>query len=215
MNQNTSPIEIYQLRIVLRETSPHIWRRVLVPLSAERPIVLFDLTTARLAERKILLPGVTARPWHPQRRIAQTPSWPRTPVARVCRTERRAVQHPRRSIPPVPSDWLPPPKVRSPLIALDPIGGLPRHRQTRGNTGLHRHSLLCRDNAHWCHDLPSNVRVAYDHNAHTGEAPPEGLARHGSRPSIRRLASSLNCAGSSVDSLRKWPSQYNPRDDPE
>src|ERR1035438_562901 len=34
MNQNTSPIEIYQLRIVLRETSPHIWRRILVPSDA-------------------------------------------------------------------------------------------------------------------------------------------------------------------------------------
>jgi hypothetical protein len=31
MNQTTSPIEIYQFRIVLRETSPHIWRRILVP----------------------------------------------------------------------------------------------------------------------------------------------------------------------------------------
>lgn len=30
MNQTTSPIEIYQFRIVLRETSPHIWRRLLV-----------------------------------------------------------------------------------------------------------------------------------------------------------------------------------------
>src|SRR4029077_16992988 len=94
-----------------------------------------------------------------------------------------------------------------------PNGGLPRHRQNRGNTGLHRHSLLCRDNAHWCRCLPSSARVACDHTAHTAEAPPEGLARHGSRPSIRRLASSLNCAGSCVDSLRTWPSQYNPRDD--
>ena len=31
MTQTTSPIEIYQFRIVLRETSPHIWRRLLVP----------------------------------------------------------------------------------------------------------------------------------------------------------------------------------------
>ena len=31
MNETTSPIEIYQFRIVLRETSPHIWRRLLVP----------------------------------------------------------------------------------------------------------------------------------------------------------------------------------------
>jgi hypothetical protein len=30
MNQNTSPIEIFQFRVVLRETSPHIWRRLLV-----------------------------------------------------------------------------------------------------------------------------------------------------------------------------------------
>ncbi|MGH9628976.1 MAG: plasmid pRiA4b ORF-3 family protein [Bryobacteraceae bacterium] len=31
MNQTTSLIEIYQFRVVLRETSPHIWRRLLVP----------------------------------------------------------------------------------------------------------------------------------------------------------------------------------------
>ncbi|MGH9437393.1 MAG: IS1096 element passenger TnpR family protein [Terriglobia bacterium] len=31
MNETTFPIEIYQFRIVLRETSPHIWRRLLVP----------------------------------------------------------------------------------------------------------------------------------------------------------------------------------------
>jgi hypothetical protein len=30
MNQAASPIEIYQFRVVLRETSPHIWRRLLV-----------------------------------------------------------------------------------------------------------------------------------------------------------------------------------------
>jgi hypothetical protein len=30
MNQITSPIEIYQFRVVLCETSPHIWRRLLV-----------------------------------------------------------------------------------------------------------------------------------------------------------------------------------------
>lgn len=30
MNQTTSPIEIYQFRVVLRETSPHIWRRLLL-----------------------------------------------------------------------------------------------------------------------------------------------------------------------------------------
>jgi hypothetical protein len=30
MTQPTSPIEIYQFRMVLRETSPHIWRRILV-----------------------------------------------------------------------------------------------------------------------------------------------------------------------------------------
>jgi hypothetical protein len=30
MTQPTSPIEIYQFRLVLRETSPHIWRRILV-----------------------------------------------------------------------------------------------------------------------------------------------------------------------------------------
>jgi len=31
MNPATSSSEIYQFRIVLRETSPHIWRRLLVP----------------------------------------------------------------------------------------------------------------------------------------------------------------------------------------
>ena len=30
MSQTTSPIEIYQFRVVLRETSPHIWRRLVV-----------------------------------------------------------------------------------------------------------------------------------------------------------------------------------------
>jgi hypothetical protein len=32
MNQTTSPIEIYQFRIILRETSPHLWRRLLANL---------------------------------------------------------------------------------------------------------------------------------------------------------------------------------------
>jgi hypothetical protein len=31
MDQTNSSIEIYQFRIALRETSPHIWRRLLVP----------------------------------------------------------------------------------------------------------------------------------------------------------------------------------------
>jgi hypothetical protein len=30
MEPNQNPVEIYQLRVVLRETSPHIWRRFLV-----------------------------------------------------------------------------------------------------------------------------------------------------------------------------------------
>ena len=30
MEPAQNPIEIYQLRVVLRETSPHIWRRFLV-----------------------------------------------------------------------------------------------------------------------------------------------------------------------------------------
>ena len=39
MNQTTSPIEIYQFRVVLRETSPHIWRRLLV--RNDSPLITF------------------------------------------------------------------------------------------------------------------------------------------------------------------------------
>src|SRR5487761_821443 len=39
MNEITSPIEIYQFRVVLRETSPHVWRRILVPSNAT--LILF------------------------------------------------------------------------------------------------------------------------------------------------------------------------------
>ena len=39
MNQTTSSIEIYQFRIVLRETSPHLWRRLLV--ASDSTLIVF------------------------------------------------------------------------------------------------------------------------------------------------------------------------------
>ena len=48
------------------------------------------------------------------------------------------VRHPRRSVRPVPSDWLPPPKAISLLAPLHPIGDPPRRRQNQGNTGPRR-----------------------------------------------------------------------------
>src|SRR6266849_5329505 len=162
--------------------------------------------------------GVPTRPppndsWHLLRRIVQTPSLPRTPVARVCCTRQRAVRRPLRSIPQWPSDWLPPQNARSLLRARHSAYGPPKHRQSRCSTARHRHSLPCRGNARWCLCHPSSAREACAHNAHSGEAPPEGPARHESPPWTRHFASSLSSAASFVGSLRRWPSQYSPRDD--
>ena len=96
--------------------------------------------------------GVPTRPppndsWHPLRRIVQTPSLPRTPVARVCWTGRRAVRRPLRSVPQWLSDSLPPQNARSPLKARHSTCGRPKRRQSQCSTAHHRHSLPCRGNA--------------------------------------------------------------------
>src|ERR1700733_11291616 len=150
---------------------------------------------------------------HLPRRTVQRPFLPHTPVAPACATGRRVERRRQRSVLRALADWLPPPKVRSPLVLLVLPGGLPSCLQTQCSTARHHQSRLCKDSVHWCRGRPNILHAACVHSVRSGGVLPEDPGRRVSPPSIRPPPGSPNCAAPFADSLRMWPSQYNLRDD--